>query len=268
MEMAEKPLIEGNYLYPTPYSNNTNNYSNQPISQPLINQNNNPQLVQPLYQAQPALINQNNNLGYQAPEISPPSNYQNPQIISQNLNQPIQFINFANITNVDQVHHLGIHQIGSDTIYFSFGCCSKIMPIIFFICGLLCAFSAFGNGFGLYFAIGVGVIFLIVSICMGCKWFYSVYFYLGPNTLTMSWKTLIRRSTRIFYPGQITSLELKSFKGKKKNDYFYDLIVYNNRGKETVFSEQSSGAIFTKEEMDYFNYVLNNHIQTKMRVQI
>ena len=97
----------------------------------------------------------------------------------------MQEINYANYTNVNQVHHEGIHQIDSNNIYLSLGCCFKVIPIITFFIGFAAIFSVFSYHFEGYIACGAGIIFFITSIVCGCKNYYSVYFTMGNSALTM-----------------------------------------------------------------------------------
>ena len=46
----------------------------------------------------------------------------------------------------------------------------------------------------------------------------------------------------------------------------YQLDITTNDGVNNVFKVEQNTRLFTQEEMDYFNYVLNFHIQTKMRI--
>ena len=74
----------------------------------------------------------------------------------------------------------------------------------------------------------------------------------------------MRRKTKIFRFGELHSIELKEIvaKGKRKIYYVLD-VTYTNKRTETELNQESK--IFTYEEMGYFNYIINRHIQTKMR---
>ena len=49
--------------------------------------------------------------------------------------------------------------------------------------------------------------------------------------------------------------------------HHYNLIVVpTNASPDTIFSIGSSSRVFTPEEMGFFLYYINIHIQTKMRV--
>ena len=133
MEMQTKPLNEENDYYPAPNFDNSNiqNSSNNAVDA----YTNNPPMVQPYPSPNPQNINQE----YYAPQISP-QGYNQPQ----QINQPIQMqvIDYANYSNVNQINSKNIHQIDSNNIYLSLGCCFKIVPIIFFLVGLAAALSA------------------------------------------------------------------------------------------------------------------------------
>ena len=266
MEMQSKPLNEENDYYPPPCFDNSNNQN--PSNNGITPYTNNPSVIQTQPQPNPQNIGQE----YYAPQISPQgyNQYQqiNPQVNNQVCNQPIQIqeINYANYTNVNQVHNQGIHQIDSNNIYLSLGCCFKVLPIILFLCGVACSLSAFSYGFGGYIACGIGIIFLIISIVWGCKNYYSIYFIMGDSALTMIKKALFRRKTKIFRFGELHSIELKEIVAKGKRSFHYVLdVTYTNMSSQTEFHEDSGVPLFTHEEMGFFNYIINRHIQTKMR---
>ena len=256
MEMQTKPLNEENNYYPAPNFDNSNNQN--PSNNIITPYSNNPPMIQHFPSPGPQNINQE----YYAPQICP-QGYNQPQ----QLNQPIQIqeINYANYTNVNQFNSKNIHQIDSNNIYLSLGCCFKIVPIIFFLVGLAAALSAFAHGFGGYIACGIGVIFLIISIVWGCKNYYSVYFTMGDSALIMVKKSLLRRKTKVFRFGELHSIELKEIKAKGGRMHYLLDVTYTNMRTETEFHEQSGVPLFTHEEMGFFNYIINRHIQTKMR---
>ena len=105
-----------------------------------------------------------------------------------------------------------------------------------------------------------------------CRGYHSVYFVMGPNNLTVSKKALCGRSTTIYGPGEIISIELRHYTkhktGRKlktrKTIHHYQLDIFKASGNEIVFNVGQNGILFTNEEIGYFNYILNFQIQTKM----
>ena len=49
------------------------------------------------------------------------------------------------------------------------------------------------------------------------------------------------------------------------HNYQLDIVTSDNSVSQ-VFRVGQNSPMFTPEEMDYFNYVINFHIQTKMRI--
>ena len=276
MEIYDKPLIEekdnnnagynpnstpysnnniGNNQYSTPYSGNPQ-YSSIPQQQPIYT--NNPPNPYPVVQPSQPIQ------GYQASLIN-----QQPQPGSLNVNA-IPDIDYAKYKNVSQVHHKGIHQPDATSIYVSTGCCFKIFPIIFFIFGgVFSCMLLFADGVGAVIGTIFGVIFVLISFIMMFKGYYSVYFYMGPNNLTVIKKALCGRSTRLYLPGELTSIEITHdiMATKNGSSFNYQLNINTvNGGTDIAFRVGQSSPIFTMEEIGYFNYLINFHIQNNMRV--
>ena len=204
-------------------------------------------------------------VGYSQMPPQSPSPYPEPN------NYPAPQINYAQYSNVEQVHHRGVHQPDANTLYVSTGCCFKIFPIIFLIFGLglspACLYA--DNVIGAIAGTVVGVLFIAISIIMMFIGYYSVYFYLGDNTLTVTKKALCGRKVTLFGPGQLVSIELKhdiTYTGRDNlNNYQLDIISVGG-ATDTVFRVGQNSPLFTYEEIGYFNYVINTHIQTRMRI--
>ena len=129
-------------------------------------------------------------------------------------------IDYQHITNVDQVHHQGIYQTDSNSLYLSIGCCFKYFPIIFLVCGV-CIMPLYfvAKGDARYSVIVIGAIFVLISIFMMFRGYYSVYFYMGINDLTVTKKALCSRDTTVYGPGDLISIELSHdvrYKRKKE----------------------------------------------------
>ena len=231
-----------NYTVPvgiTLYSNNQMNYSNQKQVQ----------VMQP---------------GYPNQQVIPYPGYPPNQGYDQQA--PTPQIDYSLIASINQLQHQSIFEAEQNTLFITLGCCFKVLPIILFLCGVACSLSAFSYGFGGYIACGIGIIFLIISIVWGCKNYYSIYFIMGDSALTMIKKALFRRKTKIFRFGELHSIELKEIVAKGKRSFHYVLdVTYTNMSSQTEFHQDSGVPLFTHEEMGFFNYIINRHIQTKMR---
>ncbi len=181
-------------------------------------------------------------------------------------------IDYKNYTNVAQINHKGIYQPSNDFLYIYIGCCSKIFPIFSIIFGL--AFTSpffYSDGFISYFSLILGIIFLLIGILIMFKGYYLIYFLIGENNLTIIKKALIGKQKNIYEKGQLEYIEFKyNFviddieKGRRPMHKYILTIVKSNQEKETVFDIGQNKPLFTVEEIGYFNYIINNHIQNKM----
>ena len=204
--------------------------------------------------AAPKIIVQNDNY--------PQSNEQN------NQEQPIYNNAYPNITNIKQIHHKGISQIDEKTFYISTGCCIKLLPWIASAFGLLFTFII------LFFAKSLaglfGLIFFFVGIFICYKMYNSVYFILGPNTLTVTKIALCRKRSTIYNPGDLRKVEFKhNFSPDRDGNYLHNyalFVVEANKNINNIFYFGSSFQVFTNEEINYFLYHINTHIQTKMTI--
>ena len=94
---------------------------------------------------------------------------------------------------------------------------------------------------------------------------------MGPNTLTIMKKATCRKKTNIYNPGELERIEFNYRytleAGDRRYTHKYTLIVVPTNGDvDNIFEVGSSNRLFTIEEMEYFLYYINTHIQTKMRV--
>ena len=260
--MADKPLLDNNVnnQYSTPYSSNPQ-YSSIPQQQQPMYTNNSENSYPGAQPPQPIA-------GYQAPSIPQQSQVGVPG--SVNVNNVPQ-IDYKKYTNVSQVHHRGIHQPDTNSIYVSTGCCFKIFPIIFLIFGVgFASLIIFVHEIGGYIGSAMGFLFIFISICMMFKGYYSVYFYMGPNTLTVTKKALCGKSTRVYMAGELVNIEMThdiTYNTKGGAIFNYQLNINStNSGTDIAFRVGQSSPLFTMEEIGYFNYVINFHILNNMRV--
>ena len=185
--------------------------------------------------------------------------------------QPIiQYNNaYQQYTNINQINHKGISQVDENTFYITTGCCFKLFPYIFILFGS--AFIAFWILDGSIIPGLFGILFAFLGICMFFNLFNNIYFVMGPNSLIVMKKAACRKKTQIYNAGELQRVEFNysysSRRHGKNPSHNYKLVVFPTNGKEDfIFEVGSSSRIFTNEEIEYFLYYINNHIQTKMRV--
>ena len=200
---------------------------------------------------------------------------QNPMYYQQNVIPQNAAIDFQHITNVNQISHINMYQPDVGSLYISLGCCIKIFPIIFLILGLgIIPLFVVVKGNNGYICSAIGALFVIASIVMMIKGYHTVFFLMGVNDLTVTKKALCRTETTVYGPGELLSVELShdithrtTKKGRRRRMHNYQLdIVTSDNSVSQVFRVGQNSPMFTPEEMDYFNYVINFHIQTKMRI--
>ena len=120
--------------------------------------------------------------------------------------------------------------------------------------------------FGLIF----GLIFLSCSIFCFCKTYHSAFFILGPNSLTVIKKAMCNKKCRIYNPGDLERIDFTNTltKGKRNvtvNNYILK-VVEKNGNIDVIFNIGDRITLFTSDEIEYFLYTVNTHIQTKMKV--
>ena len=203
-----------------------------------------------------------------------------PQIIASP--QPMQSfilapqIDYSQYTNISQLNHMKINQPDDNTFVINKSCFEKAYPIIFASIFLILAFTTIGFGIylgGVYIIVlgilqlGAGVIFIIMLFINP----NTISFILGSNDITVKEKAWLRTKITNYLPNQVTSVQLIcTFSQQCQAQYLYKFnFMLNNNGipsEKNYFEEAKSSQFYTPEEMGYFNYVMNKHIQTKMMI--
>ena len=117
-----------------------------------------------------------------------------------------------------------------------------------------------------WFPFLLGIFILGAFLCyMGFLSFFrkynDVYFIMDSNNLIVIKKELCRKKTHIYNPGELIRIDFNH----NENNYSL-VIVVKNGNNDNIFNIKAFVPIFTNEEIDYFLYYINTHIQTKMRV--
>jgi len=186
---------------------------------------------------------------------------------------PANQIQYQNYRNISQIPHKGIYQVDENTFYVSTGCCFKIFPFIFFIVGVGVGSLYFFIPEPTFWLLIFGIIFSAAGLLMFFKMYNNIYFIMGPNTLTIVKKATCGKKTKIYNPGELSRVDFtydysyeSSTDGGGYMHHYNLIIVPTNEKPDTIFSIGSSSRVFTQEEMGFFLYYINTHIQTKMRV--
>ena len=253
-------------------------------SQPFLNENESNEEAEKNPDQQqnspnPLLINQNNN-----EHISQNSNDKEsiqPQLAVNNdqihglILQPR--IDFSKYTNINQLNHRHINQIDNNTFNIKKDCCDKIYIILPLFACSLGTISALTLGILIIstFLIIIGIIFFLLTFFL---FFYmlrnsidSINFILGPNDITVEQIGCCKKIITKYEPGQLINIKLIShFNYNCGNNYIsyisFKAYIDGIPLEINYFTETKSSQIYTPEEIGYFNYVINHHIQTKMRI--
>jgi hypothetical protein len=175
---------------------------------------------------------------------------------------------FPNIKSIDQINHYGVFEIEKNKYkVISGGCCFKfVFPMIFIIVGL--GVMAMGP-FTTYALLLFGLIFFLAGLGACYCLNKTFLFILGENNLEVVIETIFGKKSTIYNPGDINKIDFYSTltydseSGRMNN---YNLILQTNNGPVVLINFSTNINVFTNDEMDYLSYVINNHINTKMRV--
>ena len=204
------------------------------------------------------------------PQISPQPGY-SPQVgIAVQPAQPVNN-DYKNYNNISQIPHKNVFQPDANTFYISIRGCSKVMPFIFAAIGIMffILITQSNSSDIRNFLVILGVLFMLISLLAFCRMFNYIFFILGPNNLTIKRKAFLGRKTKIYSPGELQRIEFNSYYNHIQSGFIYNyaIVVVPTKGNaETIFSTNTKSAKFTLEEINYFLYFINAHIQAKMRV--
>ena len=171
---------------------------------------------------------------------------------------------FPNITSINQIPHHGVFQIKNNKFKIIRVRCfyRLVFPMIYIITGLA---TLIGGSFGeleMVFLIIFGFGFLSVGLLVLFILNRNFNFILGENNLEVEYENIFCKNSTIYNPGEITKIE---FYSDYNEEYInYHLILQTNDGNVDLFGFLIN-IKFTDEEMKYLTYIINNHINTKMR---
>ena len=166
------------------------------------------------------------------------------------------------------VQHKGIFQTETNTFYISLGRCVKYTPYIIFLIGfsfIIIHFLFISENI-LPFIFGLLIIAVSIIFCFAA--YHSMFIVLGSNDLIVIKKAICTRAIKTYNPGELERIDFTYTKVEgNKTSHKYDLkVVRKNGNTESILNLNSKSIRFTQDEMEYFVYTVNTHIQTKMRV--
>ena len=248
-------LLNNHYNFNSAY--NTNNGGLTPFSNNL--NNNNQQNNAPPVEV------------YQYPNSSDFPQYNQ----TTNSNQPQ--IDYSKYDNLNQLNHRGISQGNDNTFYITRRCCTCVrwFPFIYITLSLsFCLSLLLDITVGTVIFSIFGLFLASLGMLMLCKSYHSVYFILNPNNIKVTLVAWCGRKSIIYESGQINQVIFNSTltkSDKGKNFYNYEIIINQNiPGKDhelSLFDDGSKNPLYTEEEIGFFNYIVNHHIQSKLNNQ-
>ena len=172
------------------------------------------------------------------------------------------------------VQHKGILQTENNTFYITEGSTEKCVPFIPLFVSLF--FILFGILKESFAALILALVCIIFSIIAFFSHIHSIFIVLGPNALTVIKKALCHKKTIIYNTGDLERINFTETKvkgktiGKKGNydGYKYEFTVVSKSGNvDLIYNKFASSEIFTSDEIEYFLYTVNTHIQKTTRYQ-
>ena len=189
-------------------------------------------------------------------------------------------IDFSKYKNLNELNHMRINQVDDNIFIISKTTWEKkkiiLSYLIKFLIMIIVITTALilGGQFVYYVApvnVTLTVILLIVALYTDRL---SVNFILGPKDITVEEYCYCKKRITTYEPGQLSKVELTCQFIKKccRNKHYYKIsFIKDNDGvPEEVaayFKEKNKHQIYTSEEIGFFNYVMNRHIESKMKLE-
>ena len=113
-----------------------------------------------------------------------------------------------------------------------------------------------------------GLFITAVSMIFCYAGYHSMFIVLGSNNLNVIHKSICLKDITTYKPWELERIDFTySAVEGNKTSHIYDLkVVKKNGNTESILYLNSKSIRFTQDEMEYFVYTVNTHIQTKMRV--
>lgn len=206
-----------------------------------------------------------------------PSSTQNNSKILNNFNNNInneenenQINIFKNCKNISEINNRGINQPESDVFVISIGCLFSSFPFIFFLLGSF-FFVLIGiiieNSDNLelkvFFLAPFGFLFIAISFYMLYNMHYTIRIELSEKKIKIIKMAYCGEKIKTYGPGDLISINFEGIFTKKEN-IFRLYLVHAVKLKEIIFQIGGKTNAFTKEEIDYFNHYIKEHIKYKM----
>ena len=185
-------------------------------------------------------------------------------------------IDYSKYTNINQLNHRRINQIDNNTFQIRKTCADEICGIFIFFIDII-VFIGFIL-FGIFLDIIIMIVIGAVMLLFGIWWFYelccdfkkTINIILRPSIIIVE-EIACKKNVTQFYTFQLSKVEL-AYESDQDCDctckYSYKIIFKmrdEHVAEKTFFEISRCKQIYTPEEIGYFNYVMKNHLQTKMK---
>jgi len=199
--------------------------------------------------------------------LDPMSNYQlQPGVLNIQPNPQNQ-----NNKSYDLIQHKGIIQTKPDTFHITRdsgkGCISYFCFILGFIGIFISITSRRKEIEKLVISFALGLCFILVGLISSCISNQNAYIILYQNSIGIIKKASCYRKTLVYNLEELERIDfIYQRENNKKNNYFLNIVRKNGNTENICHFISYSRILFTSDEIDYFLYKVNNHIQTKRRV--
>ena len=172
------------------------------------------------------------------------------------------------------IEHKGILQTEKNTFYITEGSCDKIGPFIpIFVSLFLILFGFLVENLLCYI---LALIFIIASIMACFTQVHSIFIVLDPKTLTVIKKTICNKKIVTYNTRELEKITFtltiekgRIVRGRRQGPtYNYECTLVSKSGNvNLIFNKTAGERIFTSDEIEYFLYTVNTHIQITTRYQ-
>ena len=183
---------------------------------------------------------------------------------------------FKNCKNISEINNRGINQPESDVFVISTGCLFSSFPFIFFLLGSFFFFligiiyeNSDNLELKLFFLAPFGFLFIAISFYMFYNMHNTIRIELSEKKIKIIKMAYCGEKIKTYGPGDLLSINFEGIFTKKENIFRLYLVhdvklMHPVKLKEILFQIGGKTNPFTKEEIDYFNYYIKEHIKYKM----
>lgn len=228
--------------------------------------NNNDQLYPPQQYPVEPYTNQNippNQYYYPPQGTNPMGNYPlEPGVLNVQPNPQNQYHKPYNL-----IEHKGIIQTKPDTFHITTDSGKNCNPLFFLIVGIIFTIISIPFLPNSMIPLVFGICFIFVGLLLSCMSNQSAYIILYPNSINIIKKVSFSRKTLIYNLEELERIEFNyQRENNEKNNYFLNVVRKNGIFENILHFISYSQTLFTADEIKYFLFTVNNHIQARRRV--